>query len=281
MKFRVTGISNIVCCGCGGTTNVAPKRIYKVEDLTCNCEPHEEAMKFEVTHISDIVMIDTNETTRVVPDGVYAIDEDGNIQEINNANMDMFEEPYHQFTKTACIEVVGQDGEGNVLVQNVGDSSDRWVIPSEIFSETYEGVEIPPAADNLIGDEETHGRVPTEDDTDGADTDGADDENVTQDDVSGDGETQEPEQNGAATDEKQTKPVQTEMFVEPPENVINPNDSDMSEDDVRKYLKGLGWQELLEAAKNNEVIKPPKAKREELEELIIQKVFHEQVSESN
>jgi len=172
-KFKVTGLSNIVCCGCGGITNVAPKRVYNTDDLTCNCEDKEELMKFTVTHISDIVRIDNNHSVRVLPDSVYMFDDEDNIEEINNANMDMFEEPYHHFTKTACIEVIGQDGEGNVLVQNIGDSSDRWVIPSETFLETYEAVETPPAADVS--------RPPADDDID--DTDEAGDGDIKESEI--------------------------------------------------------------------------------------------------
>lgn len=233
MRFNVTGTSNIVCCGCGGITHVAPKRVYQVKDLTCNCEDKGEVFKFEVSHITDISGLTNGQSTRVEPDGVYLINADGDIEEIMNGNISMFEEPYHKYAKTSNIEVIGQDNDGNVLVQNVGDSSDRWVIPSTVFNETYEPIETPPAA------------------------------NVNDDIVNHEKGFDFPE------------PTQTQMFVEEPENVIDPAETNMNEDEVRAYLKELGWQELLEAAKNNNVTKPPKANREELEEMIVQKVFHE------
>ena len=234
MRFKVTGLTNIVCCGCGGITNVAPNRVYKVEDLTCNCESSEEPMKFKVTHISDITYIDNNDSTRVVPDSVYMFDEDYQIQELQNAGITMFDEPYIQYTKTTLIEIVGQDVDGNVLVQNVDDDSDRWIIPSDVFNETYESVE---KIDYDVG-----GPI-----------------------------------DAAPVDEVKVEgtKTQTVMFKEDPENIINPKDTNMTEPEVREYLKSLGWQELLEAAKNNEVVKQPSTKREELEEMIIQKVFHE------
>ena len=37
MKFRVTGVVDIMCNGCGGTTRAVPKKIYDTNDLACNC----------------------------------------------------------------------------------------------------------------------------------------------------------------------------------------------------------------------------------------------------
>jgi hypothetical protein len=45
-----------------------------------------------------------------------------------------------KFRKKTLIELVGITEEG-YLVQNEGDSSDQWVIDSEIFETTYEKLE--------------------------------------------------------------------------------------------------------------------------------------------
>jgi len=37
MKFSVSKISDIICDGCGGTTRVAPSKVYNTDDLACNC----------------------------------------------------------------------------------------------------------------------------------------------------------------------------------------------------------------------------------------------------
>lgn len=133
MKFSVTGLSDIVCDGCGGTTRVAPNKTYNTDDLTCNC--------------------------------------------------------------------------------NVGVISDNSTIV------------------NSTPDDEAEST---------------------------------PREN----------PNQLKMFNESPEHVVNPDEA-MEEPEVRKYLEGLQWQELLTAGKNNDVTKPPSADREELIKLIIAKVFHE------
>lgn len=41
------------------------------------------------------------------------------------------------YRKTACIEVVEVLSNGDVRVQNQGDSSDIWVIPKDTFASTY------------------------------------------------------------------------------------------------------------------------------------------------
>ena len=213
-------------------------------------------MKFKVTSVCDIVCRGCSGTTRVAPKRVYNTDD-------LTCNC---EEDMDEFEVTGITDIVGVDC-----------SAFNRVTPEEVYSldelqceETQDDEEPendegnrPPA-----DDEDTAQGIVTPEQTIKAEPNDPADENAVKED-------------GAAIDEKKAKPVQGEMFVEAPENVINPADDDMSEEDVRKYLKSLGWQELLEAAKNNEVIKPPKAKREELEELIIQKVFHEQVSDSN
>jgi len=37
VKFSVSKISDIICEGCGGTTRVAPSKVYNTDDLACNC----------------------------------------------------------------------------------------------------------------------------------------------------------------------------------------------------------------------------------------------------
>lgn len=44
------------------------------------------------------------------------------------------------YQKKALIEVVEVLENGDRLVQNLGDSSDRWVIPKDVFEFTYEKV---------------------------------------------------------------------------------------------------------------------------------------------
>jgi len=46
-----------------------------------------------------------------------------------------------KYRKKILIEVVAVNSVGDVLVQNEGDSSDRWEIKKEIFNESYEVVE--------------------------------------------------------------------------------------------------------------------------------------------
>lgn len=72
------------------------------------------------------------------------------------------------------------------------------------------------------------------------------------------------------------KKSQSKMFEEEPKNVFDAEEDDLDEHGVRIYLRTLKWQELLEAGKNNDVQKPPEMKREEFEELIISKVFHDE-----
>lgn len=45
-----------------------------------------------------------------------------------------------KYQKTALLEVVERTACGGYLVQNEGDSSDRWVIPQETFESTYKEV---------------------------------------------------------------------------------------------------------------------------------------------
>lgn len=209
MKFTVTGLSDIVCTGCGGTTRVAPKNVYDTDDLTCNCHVNEDGGDQGAKTTEDL------------------------------SKIKYLESPYPMYQKSRCIEVVGEL-DGGVFVQNEGDDSDRWVIDIKTFSETYRFVE--PKG------------------TEAADTSSNKDENKDDED-----QVPVPREN----------PNQAKMFQDDPEHVIDPKEVTMTEPEVREYLTALSWQELLIAAKNNEVTKTPSMKREELEELIIAKVFHE------
>ncbi len=40
--------------------------------------------------------------------------------------------------KKQLIEVVEYFADGSVLVQNMGNSEDRWTIPADVFLATYE-----------------------------------------------------------------------------------------------------------------------------------------------
>lgn len=89
-----------------------------------------------------------------------------------------------------------------------------------------------------------------------------------------------PKPNSNAKDaqaEARENPSQSKMFEEPPENVYE--EETMTREQVAVYLKDLKWQELLESAKNNGVAKQPKTKRDELELMILDKVFGEEVSD--
>lgn len=43
--------------------------------------------------------------------------------------------------KKTYIEIVSVGENGDVLVQNAGDASDQWIIPKDVFRETYEIIE--------------------------------------------------------------------------------------------------------------------------------------------
>lgn len=47
MKFEISSGADIKCVGCGGTTRVAPNKVYNTFDLTCNC-PKEKGLTIEV-----------------------------------------------------------------------------------------------------------------------------------------------------------------------------------------------------------------------------------------
>lgn len=52
-----------------------------------------------------------------------------------------------RYRKKEQIEVIGIHHEtGARIVQNVGDESDRWMIPKDVFDRTYEKV----GGDNLV-----------------------------------------------------------------------------------------------------------------------------------
>jgi len=143
MKFSVNMVNNIICEGCGGTTRVAPSKVYNTDDLTCNC------------------------------------------------------------------------------ADTIGDE-----FPLEVILAAVKVIDEQPSIE----------------------------------------------------DKKEVKPRehpnQKKFFEDDPEHVVNP-DEVMEESEVREYLEGLKWQELLTAAKNNGVTKPPSTKADGLIELIIAKVFHE------
>jgi len=61
-------------------------------------------------------------------------DEAGPIQ---TAKATLLEGEFPIFKKTALLEQVGVFENGDVLVQNQGDDSDRWKIPKETFEATY------------------------------------------------------------------------------------------------------------------------------------------------
>jgi hypothetical protein len=42
-----------------------------------------------------------------------------------------------KYRKISCIELIKELPNGDVLVQNEGDSSDQWAIPRETFKNTY------------------------------------------------------------------------------------------------------------------------------------------------
>jgi hypothetical protein len=86
-------------------------------------------------------------------------------------------------------------------------------------------------------------------------------------------EDDEPTEKGEPMPEN---PNQGNLFDENPEYVINPDEDDMTKEEVREYLKGLKWPELLKVAKRNEVKKPQGADRAELERLIIEAVFYDE-----
>ena len=46
-----------------------------------------------------------------------------------------------KFRKNTLLELVGRTDDGDYLVQNAGNSSDRWVIPKATFELTYDEVE--------------------------------------------------------------------------------------------------------------------------------------------
>lgn len=55
---------------------------------------------------------------------------------------DVDEDAKHtEYRKTLTIEVVAFNNQGDALVQNKGDSSNRWVIDSETFNNNYEVIE--------------------------------------------------------------------------------------------------------------------------------------------
>jgi hypothetical protein len=56
-----------------------------------------------------------------------------------------------KYQKTALLEVVERTQCGGYLVQNEGDSSDRWVIPQETFESTY--VEVVGANEGITTEE--------------------------------------------------------------------------------------------------------------------------------
>jgi len=68
---------------------------------------------------------------------------------------------------------------------------------------------------------------------------------------------------------------QAKMFEDPPENIIDPAETDMDQHQARLHLESLGWQALLKAAKANGVKKSPKDKTPELIEKILAEVFGE------
>lgn len=48
---------------------------------------------------------------------------------------------YRIFKKNTLLELVAVLEDGSYLVQNYGDSSDRWVIPKATFESTYDEVQ--------------------------------------------------------------------------------------------------------------------------------------------
>ena len=77
---------------------------------------------------------------------------------------------------------------------------------------------------------------------------------------------------------------QAKMFGDKPVGVIEPEaleDDDMDEAAVRVYLDDLIWQDLLQSAKNNGVVKPRACNREQLVQMIIDKVFNTVEGEDN
>ena len=77
--------------------------------------------------------------------------------------------------------------------------------------------------------------------------------------------------------EQRENPNQAKMFDEDktaplvPEDVVG--DDVMTRGEVSAHLKGLKWQELLNSASTNGIKKQPNVNREQLEEMILDKVF--------
>jgi hypothetical protein len=54
-----------------------------------------------------------------------------------------------RYRKTALLEVIAREENGDYKVQNAGDPSDQWVIPQATFEATYEEIKEDRAAKDL------------------------------------------------------------------------------------------------------------------------------------